>query len=130
MESLAADSKSYSNERYQFVTHILHRLSISPGTSGFYFLRDAILFAYDLGEPVPAVSSLICEEISKRYGIDRRKMDRAIHSVLDALARSMTRKQALFIITGIDVDCINKPFRNIEFISYVVEALHLRFAGE
>ena len=117
-------------EKYQFVTRKLHQLSISPGTAAFYYLRDAVLFADDLGKPVPSVQHLICEEIAKRYGIDRRKLDRAIHSSLDQLSRNMTRAKALQIITNIDVDCINHPFRNVEFISFMVEALHLEFMEE
>jgi hypothetical protein len=42
----------------------------------------------------------------------------------------MTRAKALQIITDIDVDCINHPFRNVEFISFMVEALHLEFMEE
>lgn len=117
-------------EKYQFVTRKLHQLSISPGTAGFYYLRDAILFADDLGKPVPSIQHLICTEIMKRYGIDRRKFDRAVHATLEQLSRNMTRAKALRIITGIEVDCINQPFKNIEFISFMVEALHLEFMEE
>ncbi|MBP3391595.1 MAG: hypothetical protein J6L76_02255 [Clostridia bacterium] len=116
--------------KYQFVTRKLHQLSISPGMAGFYYLRDAILFADDLGKPVPAIQHLVCEEMMKRYGIDRRKLDRSIHTVLDQLSKNMTRAKALRIITGIEVDCINQPFKNIEFISFMVEALHLEFMDE
>ena len=114
-------------EKYQFVTRKLHQLSISPGTAGFYYLRDAILFADDIGKPVPSIQHLICTEIVKRYGIDRRKFDRSVHTVLDQLARNMTRAKALQIITGIEVDCTNRPFKNLEFISFMVEALRLEF---
>ncbi len=125
-----ANGKAHNNEKYLYVTNILHRLCISPGSPGFYHVRDAILFAYDLGLPVPAVHAAIFDELVKRYQIDRRRLDRSIHSVLDTLAKTMTRRQALYIITGLEVDCVNKPFRNIEFISYMVEALHLRFPEE
>lgn len=88
------------------------------------------MFADDLGKPVPSIQHLICAEIMKRYGIDRRKFDRAVHTVLDQLSRNMTRAKALYIITGIEVDCINQPFKNLEFISFMVEALHLKFMEE
>ncbi len=116
-----------NHEKYHFVTRKLHQLSISPGTAAFYYLRDAILFADDLGKPVPSIQHLIWAEMMKRYGIDRRKLDRAIHTALDQLSRNMTRAKALQIITGIEVDCMNQPFKNIEFISFMVEALHLEF---
>lgn len=80
--------------------------------------------------PVPSIGALIWEIVAQQYGVDRRKMDRAIHRVMEQLARNMTRAEALRIITGIEVHCINKPFKNIEFISYMVEALRLRFLEE
>ena len=117
-------------EKYQFVTRKLHQLNISPGTAGFYYLRDAILFAYDFDQPVPGIQHFICAEIMKRYGIDRRKFDRSIHAVLEQMSRYMTRAKALQIITGVEVDCVNQPFKNIEFISFMVEALRLEFMEE
>ncbi len=130
MEVRVAESKEYNYARYQYVTGVLHRLNISPGVPGFYYLREAILVAYDLGKPVPEIGDLIFGEVVKRHGIEKRKMERALRSVLDNLARTMNRRQALRIITNLDVDCINKPFKNLEFISYMVEALRLQFMGE
>lgn len=130
MEVRAAGAKEYNYARYQCVTAILHRLGISPGAPGFYYLREAVLVAYDLDEPVPDIGDLIFAEVIKRHGIEKRRMERALRSVLDNLARTMTRQQALRIITNLDVDCINKPFKNLEFISYMVEALRLQFMGE
>ena len=117
-------------EKYQFVTRKLHQLSISPGTAGFYYLRDAILFAYDFDTPVPGIQHFICAEIMKRYGIDRRKFDRSVRAVLEQMSRYMTRAKALQIITGVEVDCVNQPFKNMEFISFMVEALRLEFMEE
>ncbi len=130
MEVRVAESKEYNYARYQYVTSVLHRLGISPGVPGFYYLREAILVAYDLGKPVPEIGDLIFGEVVKRHGIEKRKMERALRSVLDNLARTMNRQQALRIITNLDVDCVNKPFKNLEFISYMVEALRLQFMGE
>ncbi len=130
MEVRTAGAKEYDYARYRVVTAILHRLGISPGVPGFYYLREAILVAYDLGEPVPEISDLIFAEVVKRHGIEKRKMERALRSVLDNLAKTMTRQQALRIITNLDVDCINKPFKNLEFISYMVEAVRMQFMGE
>lgn len=130
MEVRAVESKAYNYARYQYVTAVLHRLGISPGAPGFYYLRDAVLFAYDLGEPVPEISDLIFAEVVRSHRIEKRKMERAIRSVLEDLARNMTRQQILRIITNLEVDCMNKPFKNLEFISYMVEALRMHFMGE
>ena len=116
----------YDAEKERYVTGLLHRLCISPLHAGFYYFREAILYADASGLPAPFHMDEIYAHIAVIFRTTSARVEKAMRLVLTQHTAAMQRAETLEIITGVTLDCPNIPLRAVELISYICEMMYIR----
>ena len=72
-----------NEERFKYVTKLMHRLGMPAHLRGYYYLRDAICMTSDDLELVGRITKLLYPEVARKYKSTGVKVERGIRKIIE-----------------------------------------------
>lgn len=121
---------SYTPQEERYVSLLLVRLSLQPNCAGFFYLREAILYAHSFSRTTLFRPPLIYKHLMRVFQNTADGIAQAMQRALDRQSVPSTKQEILKFLYGPELDlpasAANKArLQAMEFVAYASEAMRL-----
>lgn len=107
-------------EALKLITHIMLRMGFHANQYGYRYLREAICQCMADPELLTSVTKLLYPTVAKIYGVDCKKIERAIRTSIETAWRE-EKWNIVDRVFGTDIDYHQKRPTNTDFIDGMIK---------